>query len=67
MKMAKENITISFLKGIACILVVLNHFHGSGTGGDVVYAISHLGVPVFFLVSGYFLYNGDETVKKLPR
>lgn len=64
--MQKENMTINFLKGIACILVILSHYHGSGVVGDIVYSISHFGVPVFFLISGYFLYNGSNTVKKLP-
>ena len=64
--MTKENRSISILKGIACILVVLNHYHGDGIPGDVVYALSHFGVPIFFLVSGFFLYNGELTQKKLP-
>lgn len=64
--MRKENKSINFLKGIACILVILNHYHSLGTVGNIVYSISHLGVPVFFMVSGYFLYNGTDTVKRLP-
>lgn len=64
--MQKENKSINFLKGIACILVILNHYHGTGMAGNIIYTISHFGVPVFFLISGYFLYNGDDTVKKLP-
>ena len=64
--MKKENYAISFLKGIACIFVVLNHYHWSGVGGDVTYALSHFGVPIFFLISGYYLYSGDLTLNKLP-
>ncbi|MCI8288049.1 MAG: acyltransferase [Lachnospiraceae bacterium] len=64
--MRKENKSIIFLKGIACILVILNHYHGSEMIGNVVYVISHFGVPVFFLTSGYFLYDGADTVEKLP-
>lgn len=50
--MKRENRYINVLKGIACILVVLNHYHGTGEAGDIVYAISHFGVPIFFLISG---------------
>lgn len=65
--MKKENRYVNILKGIACIMVVLNHYHGIGQMGDILYAISHFGVPVFFLISGYYMYsaNGD-TFRKLP-
>lgn len=50
-----NNRAINSLKGLACLLVVLNHFHGIGILGTITYVISHVGVPVFFLVSGYFM------------
>lgn len=64
----KENRSIHSLKAIACILVVLNHFHGDGIIGNILVTISNLGVPVFFLVSGYFLYNSNDAkvLNKLP-
>lgn len=60
---------LDFFKGIACILVVVNHFHHAGVVGQIEYTISHLGVPLFFLVSGYFLYRDiPEQIKLcLPR
>ena len=64
--MKKENRAVNILKGIACILVVLNHYHGSGIAGDILYTLSHFGVPIFFLISGYYLYSGDRTLEKLP-
>ena len=66
--MKKENRHVNILKGITCIMVVLNHYHGTGSVGDVLYAISHFGVPVFFLISGYYMYsaNGD-TFQKIPK
>ena len=53
--MKQENRSVNFLKGIACILVVLNHIHWDGIFGEVIYCLSHMGVPIFFLVSGYYL------------
>ena len=63
----KENRAINILKGIACLMVILNHYHGKGISGDILYCISHFGVPVFFLISGYFLYSEQGVnVKKIP-
>ena len=47
----KRNIFIDALKGISIIAVVLYHF-----GGEVL-PYGYLGVDVFFVVSGYFLYK----------
>ncbi len=27
--------------------------------GGVEYTLSHIGVPIFYLISGYYLYSGD--------
>ena len=59
----ERNLKIDYLKGISCLLVVINHFHHSGFLGSIEYTISHIGVPIFFLTSGYFLY---PDVRKLP-
>ena len=58
------------LKGIACILVILNHFHHSNIFvGGIEYTLSHVGVPIFYLISGYYLYSGDPVCEydKLKR
>ena len=66
--MQQKNSCLNALKGAACILVVLNHFHWNGIAGDITYIVSHLGVPVFFLTSGYFLLGGgDRKADKLPK
>jgi surface polysaccharide O-acyltransferase-like enzyme len=67
-RMKKENNCLDCLKAIACIMVVLNHFHGDGLLGQIIYTISHIGVPIFFLTSGYFLYSAekDKTLQRLP-
>lgn len=52
-----KNQCLNVFKGIACELVIINHFHGPGIIGDIEYTISHLGVPFFFLISGYYLFD----------
>ena len=66
-QMRQENRSINVLKGIACLAVVLNHFHGSRSIGNIMYVFSHIGVPVFFMISGYYLYSGPKTLEKLPK
>lgn len=57
----KVNYMQNLLKGVACILVILNHFHHNNTFiGNIEYTISHLAVPIFYLISGYYLWNGNE-------
>ena len=65
--MANRNQCIDVFKGIACELVVLNHFYGTGILGDIEYTISHIGVPFFFLVAGFYLYDqqGGLSIKRL--
>lgn len=50
------------LKGIGCLLIVINHFHHKGSLGDIEYIISHIGVPLFFIISGYYMYNEDIAI-----
>lgn len=67
--MKKTNETLNALKGIACILVVFIHVQFPGMFGDMVVALSRSAVALFFVISGYYLYNADVKVvaKKLPR
>lgn len=71
MKTAKRNYTIDTFKAIACWLVVINHYHSGGRLGTVETALSHLGVPYFFLILGYYFYDKrmhlsrDRAVKKI--
>ena len=61
----KENSCLNFLKGIACLTVVLQHCPIPGIIGDgIIYAL-RFPVPVFFMVSGYFcFYRELEWIKK---
>lgn len=51
---SKYNYCIDFLKGIACVCVVLMHCEFPGRLGILVQAVSRFCVPFFFMVSGYF-------------
>ena len=66
---SERNRTINVFKEIACILVVINHYHHSGALGNIEYTVSHLGVPFFFLVSGYYLFDSNMqlTVKRMMK
>lgn len=55
----KYNSCLDFIKGIACICVVLMHCEFPGTLGVVTQAVSRFCVPFFFMVSGYFCYSKD--------
>ena len=51
------NYCLDFIKGIACIFVVLMHCEFPGRLGIVVQTISRFCVPIFFMVSGYFCFK----------
>lgn len=57
MKKNEYNSCLDFIKGIACILVVLIHCRFPGTLGLAIPAISRFCVPFFFMVSGYFCFR----------
>ena len=57
-----KNHNIDKVKAIACYLVCLNHFHPNGRIGEIIYIISHCGVPVFFFVSGYFFMDKNNEI-----
>lgn len=59
------NESLNVLKAFACILVVLNHIHFPGEFGVMVYTLSHLGVPIFFMISGYYLYDSHGQIKQI--
>lgn len=58
------------IKGIACIAIVLIHYNFPGDLGLSVKAFSRFGVPVFFIISGFFFMSDGKiddtkTVRKL--
>ena len=52
-----ENITLYFFQGLASLLVVFIHIPFPGVVGTVVTAWARISVPLFFMISGYSLYN----------
>lgn len=50
---------MDFVKGLACIFVVLMHCEFPGLLGTAVQAISRFCVPLFFMVSGYFCFRPE--------
>ena len=51
------NYCLDFIKGIACICVVLMHCEFPGTLGMLIQTMSRFCVPFFFMVSGYYWYR----------
>lgn len=51
------NYCLDFIKGVACICVVLMHCEFPGKLGIIVQTLSRFCVPFFFMVSGYFATN----------
>lgn len=57
--------SLSFLKGIGCIGVVLIHFRFPGLFGTVVWRLSQFAVPIFMMTAGYFAYGRNaKTIRR---
>lgn len=62
--------SIDVIKGLACIAVVFIHYNFPGNLGIAVKSFCRFGVPVFFFVSGFFLFykvGGEWDTVKLVR
>ncbi|MDE6844907.1 MAG: acyltransferase family protein [Lachnospiraceae bacterium] len=55
----KENVSLNILKGVACICVVWIHCPFPGTAGKVITGFARFAVPLFFAISGYFVYDKE--------
>lgn len=58
----KRNYGIDWLKGVACISVVLIHYNLPDQGGIIIKTLCRFAVPVFFMVSGFFTLSDDGNV-----
>lgn len=56
-----RNRTLDMVKAISAYAVVLLHIHFPGTAGTAANVLARFAVPVFFMISGYFCYRGDDT------
>jgi len=51
-------------KGVACIFVILIHCTFPGIFGEMLRAIARFAVPLFFVVTGYFLLDSNGKVTR---
>lgn len=56
----RRNQYMDAMKAIACVFVVLIHCMFPGKIGLCFRAVARFAVPLFFMVSGYFLYDTDR-------
>ena len=59
--------SLDFLKGIACIAVVLIHFQFPGRIGFAVRQMSRFAVPLFFCISGFFFMKSGNQIEATAR
>lgn len=64
----QRNTTLNILEFLACFAVVTLHCNFPGVIGKIIYGDARFAVPVFFMVSGYFIYSEDikKVILKLP-
>lgn len=58
----KRNSFINVLKGIISFMVVLGHRGLPGDVGMIADAMGRFAVPVFLMISGYFIWNEDSQI-----
>lgn len=56
----KRNNSLNILKAICCILIVFIHCKFPRTLGILIQNYGRIGVPIFFMISGYFVKNNDN-------
>lgn len=63
----EKDASINLIKIVACILVVVLHVIENGGGKSVpqlcIYLLGTFGIPLFFMVNGYLLYDREFTWK----
>lgn len=66
-----KNYCLAFFEVLACCLIVFIHIHPPGNVGFFMQSIGRFGVPLFFAISGFFLYKEgitkDEARSKLKK
>ncbi len=56
-----KNYCLSFFEALACICIIFIHIGFPGDFGIVMHSLGRFGVPLFFLISGFFLYKEGMT------
>lgn len=60
-----RNTSLFLFEAIACCLIVFMHCEFPGNFGFFMNSLAKFGVPLFFAVSGYFLYKEDASLSKI--
>ena len=60
-----KNTCLLFFECIACISIIFIHAGFPGTFGEIMNAFARFGVPLFFVVSGFFMINPNMTSVEL--
>lgn len=56
----RQNKCLNCEKGIACLLVIILHCEFPTYIGSIINIVARIGVPLFFLISGFFLCSTDR-------
>ena len=65
-KGSSRNTTLYFFEVLACILIVFIHSHFPGAFGDLVMpGVARFGVPLFFVVAGFYLIKPGMSKEEL--
>lgn len=66
---SRYNHTLNYLKALACFCVLMLHCGFPGLIGKVIYGPSRFAVPIFFIISGYYIYSDDreKVLTKIPK
>lgn len=59
-----RNTFLNFIKGLACIGIVFIHIQFPNKFGMIVKNLGSYAVPIFFMISGYYIYTCDLQVVK---
>lgn len=60
MKTVGRNYNIDILRLICSFLVITLHYPLPGRFGDIELVLARAAVPVYFMISGYFIYDNDR-------
>lgn len=67
----KKNYCLSFFEALACCLIVFIHIKFPGIFGEIMRGLARFGVPLFFVIGGFYLYKDGmskiEVRKKLKK
>ena len=63
-KIDNRNYFIDFVKGIACIFIILMHVRFPAPWRTLMLSTMRFAVPFFFMVSGYFTYSPNKESRR---